>query len=68
MTPLPLATVTEVRRAFYDEHPQYRPPSTEQRKVVPGARKDATVAFGLFVAELARNGEITPELINRVTL
>ena len=58
---IPLSTVAEVRRAFYDEYPHFHPPAGRPPR-------DAVVAFGQFVAELVRNGEIAPELVGRVTL
>jgi hypothetical protein len=64
VTPLPLATVTEVRRAFWDEHPAL----AARRHPTGRPSQEAVAAFGLYVAELARKGEMTRELINRVTL
>lgn len=68
--PLPLSTASEVRRAFWDEHPELRRRHQEasNARTLAAVKKDLTVAFGLFLAELVTKREIAPELVGRVTL
>jgi hypothetical protein len=62
-------TQKEVRRAFWDNHPE-----ADRKKIKDYSGKgkmyktDTRVAFNYFVAALARDNQITPALANRITL
>ena len=61
-----LTTQREVRRAFWDEHPEcarIRRPGSQNNQLV-GVR----VAWVDYIELLARNGEISESLAQRVTL
>jgi hypothetical protein len=64
-----MKTVSEIRRAFWEAHP------TMPRKKIAGHAgtgkmypTDTRCAFVDFVDHLARDGQITDSLANRVTL
>lgn len=68
MTPAPLHTEAQVRRAFYDEHPELRPKDWMTARQRAETERAAVIAFAAFLVDLRAKGEIVPALIGRVTL
>ena len=62
-----MKTITEVRRAFWDAHPQFK---SEYRKTWKQNqyKADIRMAFVDYIDFLQKDGQITEKLAYRVTL